>query len=188
MRRFDCSSCLWLSALQRKIRTHFAIPTQHRAPEHTVKPLVIFCVSRAEEASRRQSGLGRRNCLELPTLPAASEPRSTAMPDGPACWATQRQLTEQPSLFLAFRPLTCSLARLAGRRGASVTLNFPADSSPVGLHGTQKSYSCGFCFPTWKQSGTNNQSPAGAAWLAPPLRPILTPLPTPPLLWRLAGF
>lgn len=123
MRRCDCNSCRWLSALQRKIRTHFAIPTQHRAPEQTVKPLVIFCVSCAEEASRRQSGLGRRNCLELLTLPAASEPRSTAMPDGPACWATQRQLTEQPSLLLAFRPLTCSLARLAGRRGA--------DSSPL---------------------------------------------------------
>lgn len=45
------------------------------------------------------------------------------MPDGPACWATQRQLTEQPSLLLAFRPLTCSLARLAGR--------LSADSSPL---------------------------------------------------------
>lgn len=66
--------------------------------------------------------------------------------------------------------------------------SFPADSSPVGLHGTQESYSCGFRFSTWNQSGTNNQSPAGAASLAPPPRPNLTPLLTPPLLSQLAGF
>lgn len=85
--------------------------------------------------------LVRRSRLELVTLPAASEPGSIAVLDAPALWETQHQLTEQPSLLLAFSLLTCSLARLAGRHVASVTLEFLPFSSPRDFMGC--GYGCG---------------------------------------------